>query len=556
MSAVACHLPNLRLCIASGAIALWVCAPLAAAQSPAPPSSGAESVPSALPSPTIPAPQPTALSAPDPSSVRELDELLSKVVGDDESVRKEALSELGELDASVIAAIEQKLANLRKSADRDGMSKILGPVQHRRHASSDGDDARASDKGGADGGAKDKRKSKERDEDEDKQGASVATAGDHKLIDPNGADWLAAVLTARAERDKPPFKDLVAILAMQRVCVCIGTTPAAREIINVYTYFGDLFRIDVQRQLGRMGERALPALIEAKYHDSRMVRGWAERRLDAMGKVIASEAVRTDDNQVLADVLRAYGRVREVEAVRVIVTYANSDRLQVREAAREAIGQLGEPARWQLRDAYENLTGRKAETGWDWRRTAIELFAAYDRARLAEVYKMAEDGFAAYKKGQLPEAIDAFDKVLARVPMFERRAEMVAAYLQQAQKLYESDPPAALSALRRAELLDPGGPLLKSIQSQQALLEAQELSSRGVVDVTLLQRALELDPSNQRAQVALQRAQHDIETRQAAWRRYAAAIAIGVIALAAMVFVALAPRRGAKRERQDPQANG
>ena len=66
-------------------------------------------------------------------------------------------------------------------------------------------------------------------------------------------------------------------------------------------YFGDLFRIDVQRQLQRMKDRALPALIEAQYHDSRMVRTWAKRRLDIMGRAIPSEAVRINDNQALAD---------------------------------------------------------------------------------------------------------------------------------------------------------------------------------------------------------------------------------------------------------------
>lgn len=529
------------LCLAASTPAVYVLA-----QHPPSATSNAESLPLSVPLPTIPPPQSTLLPAPEPPTVAELDELVSKLVGPHEEARKTALTELAELDATSIPAIAVKLAALRKSADRDGMSKIVASLPIKRpHAAGDKEDVQRDDKG-PDAGTKERKKKEihaapEKADDVDNQ-QPTTPPGECHLIDPSGHDLLGLTL-ARPERDKPGYKDLITIVALERGCVCIGTTAAAREIINVFTYFGDLFRFDVQRQLARMGERAIPALIEAKYHDSRMVRTWAERRLDQLGKVIPSEAVRTHDNQVLADILRAYGRAREVEAVRVIVTYANSDRLQVREAAREAIGQIGEPARWQLRDTYENLTGHKAETGWDWKRIAQELFASYDRARLAEVYKMAEDGFARYKEGKLAEAIASFDKVLARAPLFERRAEMAPAYLDQARKVRDTDRSAALSALRRAEILDPHGPSTKPVQSEQALLEAEELSAHGLVDTVLLHRAIELDPSNSRAQAALERAERDAETRQASWRRYAAALAIAIVALAAMVFVALGRRK-------------
>ncbi len=506
-------------CLAAGSHAL--------AQAP-----GASAEPSAaVPTPTIPAPQPTALPAPDAQSVSELDAALAKLAGADDAARKSALAELADADPSSIPAIAARLASLRKTADRDGMGKLLERARKKSRTASDDEDPGPV-----------RKRDKDQASDDKEAASQPASACNHDLSDGSPSDWLSAVLSA-AERDKPGYKDLVAVLALERACVCISTTASARELVNVYTYFGDLFRPDVQRQLERMGERALPALIEAKYHDSRMVRSWAERRLDQLGKVIPSEAVRTNDNQVLADVLRAFGRAREVEAVRVIVTYANSDRAQVREAAREALGLIGEPARWQLKEAFENLTGRKPESSWDWKRTAIELFASYDRARLAEVYRTADDGFAHHKAGKLDDAIAAFDRVLARAPTFERRAEMVPAYLEKARALRDEDRVAARAALRRAELLDPTGPHAKAVQSEQALLDAEELATRGVVDIALLQRAVELDPDNARARVALQHAEQGVEIRQATWRRYAVAVAIGVIALAAMLFVVLAPRR-------------
>lgn len=64
----------------------------------------------------------------------------------------------------------------------------------------------------------------------------------------------------------------------------------------------------------------------------------------------------------------------------------------------------------------------------------LSLFAAYDRARLEEVYSLLDAGLAKEKEGKRDDAIAAFDKVLARQPMIDRRAEMVPAYAARAGK--------------------------------------------------------------------------------------------------------------------------
>ncbi|MCU0690439.1 MAG: hypothetical protein MUF54_03470, partial [Polyangiaceae bacterium] len=317
---------------------------------PTPTDSSAEA---AIPLPTIPPPQSIVLPAPPPEVVSELDTLLQKLTAVEPRVREGAMGALASQDSTVLPAIAIKLAALRKGADRAGIEAILAEAR------------------------KAARRDKKRDDEEDElkstvdAGRPTLAAEEQTLLDTERTDWLQYVLREPLP-DRQAYTDLVAVLGLARTCACIGTTEAARQIINVYTYFGDLFRIDVQRQLARMKDRALPALIEAQYHYSRMVRTWAKRRLDVLGRAIPSEAVRINDNQALADVLRAYGRAREVEATRVIVSFANSDRLQVREAAREALGQIGDPARWQLRDAYEDLMGDKPPRTWDWRRTARE----------------------------------------------------------------------------------------------------------------------------------------------------------------------------------------
>ena len=76
---------------------------------------------------------------------------------------------------------------------------------------------------------------------------------------------------------------------------------------------------------------------------------------------------------------------------------------------------------------------------------------------MAEVYKLMDEGAAHAAASRWAEATSAFDKVLARSPVFERRKEMAPAYVAHAKTLEEKDPAAALEMLRKALRLDPKG---------------------------------------------------------------------------------------------------
>ena len=119
---------------------------------------------------------------------------------------------------------------------------------------------------------------------------------------------------------------------------------------------------------------------------------------------------------------------------------------------------FGQDAVWKLREAYSNVTGKSAPENWQAPQIAKELFSAYDRLRLQEVYGLLEEGLAKEKEGKLEEAIAAFDKVLARQPLLDRRGEMVPAYVAFAKTLEESDAPRSLSLLRKALRLWPESP--------------------------------------------------------------------------------------------------
>jgi tetratricopeptide (TPR) repeat protein len=370
-------------------------------------------------------------------------------------------------------------------------------------------------------------------------------------------DWLRFVL-ALAKTDDETWNDLVRVYGMLRMLEAIGTTSAVRHMIDCYSYFGELVRIDLQRAVERLKDRAVPALIEARKHDARRVRRWAARQLDGLGRAIPGEAVSSTDPEVLADVLRAFGRTRDVDAARVVLSFCNSEQIKLREAARESIAAIGEPAKWQLREAYDSLTGTKPPRSWSWERTAQEIFRLHDHARLAVVYRQMDEGAKALADGRHAEAVAAFDKVLARSPLFPRRGEMMPAYVGHADLLARDDKrEEAMAALRKALRLAPPDYDSSKVRSQLATLEAEELIEEGTPDRFLLERAIDLDPNNDKAKQLLASLEDRSVQRQHRSQRYLAAVIVGLLATVAMVLLARRRRRPASppaqaQRRQEP----
>lgn len=452
------------------------------------------------PLPAIPKLQPITQAQPDPGALKELDNLLERITSSDERARTNAMTALAEAAPSSVPAIRARVQEIRGSIDREAAPRAL-------------EDARKA-------GRKKLKAKSEGKKGEDEEG-----------------DWLEFMLENARPKDTA-WRDVVKLLAMSRMLTAVGTTPAVRELVAYHSFFGEMFRIDLQRQVTRLKDKAVPALIEARQHDAKIVQRWANRMLDSLGKAIPGEAVATNDTQILADVLRAYGRTRDVDAVRVILSFSNNDRVQLREAAREAVGAIGEPGMWQLREVYLGMTGDKPPREWAWDRVARELFALYDRARLAEVHEMMQAGLAAASAKKPQEAVEAFDKVLARSPLYDRRAEMVDAYRARARELESDKPDEALAMLRKALRLDPKGPAAKPIEADIAYLEGLVLIARGTPDKFILQRAIELDPGHDRARAALASLEDKAVERQSNLRRYSAAAAIGAVALLGIALLA------------------
>ena len=471
----------------------------------APPKEGALSVPAGRELPELPR-APDEMKQATLADLGELDELLGRITGEDEAARDDGVRGILELAPRLVPAIRKRLDDLAGSADRVGMKQLLF-------------DTRRS--------AKDEPHDEVPGAPEEKTGA--------------GPDYLA-LLTARARPALPAWRDLTKIIALSRMLEHIGTTAAARGMIDVYVRFGDFLRVDTQRALARLGDGAVPALIEARRHAAEKIAHWAGRQLDMLGRAAPSQAAQIPDPEVLANVLRAYGRTHDLDAARIIVSFAGSERGQLRTAARQAIGMLGEGGHWQLRDAYEDVMGKRAPRDWTWERTARELFGELDKLRRAEVYDRFEAGQKAQTAGDLAAMKQAYDDVLVRAPFFERADEMVGGYWEYG-KLHADDAPEdAIVALRHAERLCHDKPAHDRIQSLIDTLEAKRLAQKHIVDRSLLHRALELDPDNTRAKEQLRVLALPAPTGDRKLRYYAAA-SILLAGLFGAAFVLWKPKR-------------
>lgn len=530
--------------------ATWAAGELAPAGSAASSSSSSAS----SPLPELPRLAPITYPEPDPGALQDLDRLLEQLTAEDERTRSNARAALVESTApSLVAAIRNRIQDIRTSLDRDAAPRMLeevrsvgrkalraGKLDSAKSGGVKPDSAKPDSRGkqGKDG-AKSEAKGKSVKESAKPEGKAKGSKESDETAE---GDWLDFMLATPKPKNRT-WRDLVRLLAMERVLTAIGTTSAVREIIALHAYFGEMLRIDLQRQIAKLRDKAIPALIEARQHDAKIVQRWANKQLDILGRAIPGEAVASNDTQILADVLRAYGRTRDVDAVRVILSFCNSDRIQLREAAREAIAAIGEPGIWQLRDVYLNLTGSKPPREWTWDRIARELFATYDRARLAEVYKLMDEGVTFAEAGKLAEAAEAFDKVLARSPLFERRKEMVKPYVDRAMQLERDKREEALAMLRKALRLDPKGPDAKRLEAEIAYLEGVLLIEQGSPDKFLLTKAIELDPGHERARQALASLDVKAVERKSNLHRYLAALGVGLFAIVAMILLVRRPRK-------------
>lgn len=463
--------------------------------------------------PALPSVPKLEVLPPERADVDDLDSRLQRLQSDNPDDRKEAVREILEVRPKLVAAVLQRLDKLAARADRERMKRALAQVRDKsNHASEPGDSG--------------------------PRGAAESRSD------------LLMQLVERARPKDEGWRELTELVALSRMLTQIGNVHAARGLVEIYVRFGEFMRVDVQNRLLDLKDGAVAALIEARRHRAEKVARWAERQLDRLGKAAPSEAIRTDNFEVLADVLRAYGRTKDPDAARIIVTYASSERFQLREAARQAIVLLGEVGIWQLRDAYESVVGKRPRRDWSWDRTARELFFEYDKLHAAKAFEMLEVGNKAAAENRLEDMAKAYDSLLARSPQFDQAATLAPGYFRYAEQIAKSDPAAAQIALVRVERLATDPVLRQKAKSLRDTLIAEQQLSQGMVNTYLTRRAIEQDPTNARAKRLLavgDRAKVEALTARTRWLTSGA---IGLTALIAIVVILLRQHERPQKEQQ------
>ena len=221
------------------------------------------------------------------------------------------------------------------------------------------------------------------------------------------------------------------VASLLRALAHAGTTPAARQLVLLASDAGGVLRPELSaadegdgRPRGGGAHRGARATPPAE------TRTWASNLLEGMGKRTPGDAVQTKDNQALADVLHAYASIKDLDALPVVLSFVNSDRVQVRAAAREATLAYGQDAPLEAARGLRRADGR---AGAGRHRRGRPREEALRRLRPLP----PPGGLRAARPRASPsrrtasckEAIADFDEVLARQPMLDRRAEAVPAYV-------------------------------------------------------------------------------------------------------------------------------
>lgn len=446
-----------------------------------------------LPLAPLPKPPPRTPATPTPDDLKQLDQWLADLSSGDPALVSKALPLLEVANDALIPAGAERLRRLAERSDKNAMKVKLAEVLPKSSRKGDPEDEPP-------------------------------------------LEYLDLLL-AKPEPRNEPWRNLVSVAALARLFTATASLEGTRQLVQVYVRFGEFLRVDTQRRLAKLQLNAAAVLIETSRHPAPKVAKWATQQLRNLGLNRSSRLVQQAQGSTLADILRAYGFTRDPDLAGLLISFAGSSQLIVRNGAREGIAAMGEVAHWPLRDAFERLAGKRPSREWSWERCAREIFRELDRTRLYDVLVSYRAGVKAQQAGALDEMRQRYDDVLVRDPEFQNPEQLATGYLAYARVKADTAPSDALDALRRAHRLTQTDDTRRQVESLLYAVEAEQLIAQGIADQVLLKRAIELDPSNPRAtRVWAEITRTNTET-PSAMRRFAAAGVVGLVAAVAALFL-------------------
>ncbi len=421
----------------------------------------------------------------------------------------------------------------------------------------------------------------------DKKGrfTSPGRQEEKELAKDDALDWLP-MLTKLAEM--PALGEVIADVAAIRALARSMKIEAAQILVDVA--FGDetmVYRDDCGRQLRKMSPYSVPALIVASQQKKERSKvKYTNYQLERIDRQEPNKALAAGEgNEALQiAILQAFGSTEHREAVPAVFGMINDDAPRVRAAAREAwlayvTGPEPPPAPKQHlklpggKETEEEMPlwftslelarielARRAEQLWpdaepmsekwfeapvrnsrfDEEAVTKQIFDYYDLERSKrddEVYLQAR---AMVDQGNLPGALEVFDRLLAEDPQRKERGEMAPVYYRQAEQLAgEGQWVEAAALYSKAHGLDPEGHLATDALAAHYYALGKAAEAAGKDGAASFRKAVELKPDYAEAKSAARAATPEAKVARKRWMLYAAA----GVALGALFVLALGLRR-------------
>lgn len=291
-------------------------------------------------------------------------------------------------------------------------------------------------------------------------------------------DWLNGLLSidwgAKDSSAKRVYAESLYSVGLARALANSERIEAATTLLRFAYMHRGAFRDECGRLLRKMGSYALPGLVRAAAIDDpeayRMKR-YADYQLDRMNRARPELALKKAETPVLrAELLRAYGEMRLISAVKPTIARTHSKYANVRQAARWATmryisgrkpkvikrkltltgGRLTQRERTlylnyrqlavaEIVQRYASLVSKQTQEDvnlkrlkeeYDIRELALKLFSLEDKMRMAKTDKQLEDAFLAAERGDLERALKSFDRLLIWEPQHIKKNQIARFYLR------------------------------------------------------------------------------------------------------------------------------
>ena len=405
-------------------------------------------------------------------------------------------------------------------------------------------------------------------------------------------DWLDALLRYDPAKLSPALRAALTecrlMAALIRATAATAHPDASISLVRFGYRHKGAFRDECGRQIRAMGVAAVPGLVRTRNLKDelgfKMVR-YATYQMDRMNWTRPGRVLKLAGPDLQAELLHAYGEVRDTAAVNAVLEHADAREENVRRAARWATLRYvsGRPPRAMKRKlklvggreterarslyyTYQQLAthalatslakalskrrGRPVDelrkellSGVEPRHLAESLFAELDREQAHRRTRQLRDAVALARGGELEDALARFDMILAASPFHPGRAEMAPHYHQRGKELFEKGKMRqATLYLTKAIHLAPSGDLVVKARAMRLVAEAILSPAGSPARETRLRQALALVPGQQRATWELDR----LHSRYRSRLTMAGGVG-GALALALVFGITLALRRARNR---------